>query len=154
VTAPNHALTGAVIGLSVGNPLLAGVLAFASHFVCDMIPHYDMAEPDMARRYDSRQFMVTYLLIPALICLLIVIILAMARPQHWLAAAVCAFLAASPDLFWIPRYIHAKRTKTDPPLRNRFLRFHEGIQWLTGPRLIWVEAIWFIVFGAILLRNI
>jgi hypothetical protein len=154
VTAPNHALTGAVIGLSVDNPLLAGTLAFLSHFVCDMIPHYDMAEPDMAKRLDSRQFTVTYLVIPALLCLVIVAALTTVRPERWLAATVCAFLATSPDLFWIPRYIHVKRTKIVPPLRHWFFRFHDGPPWKTGPRLIWVEAVWFVVFGAILLRSI
>jgi hypothetical protein len=154
VTAPNHALTGAAIGLSVGNPLLAGTLAFVSHFVCDAIPHYDMDELDMARRIGSRQFIVTYLMIPALLCLLVVVCLAAARPERWLTAAVCAFLATSPDLFWLPRFIHVKRTHVDPPLRNWFLRFHDRIQWKTGPHLIWVEAVWFVVFGAILLRSI
>ncbi len=36
-----HAATGALIGQQIKNPLLAFVLAFASHFVLDMIPHGD-----------------------------------------------------------------------------------------------------------------
>jgi hypothetical protein len=49
VTAPNHALTGALIGLSVANPVLALPLAFVSHLLQDTVPHYDPAEPDMAK---------------------------------------------------------------------------------------------------------
>jgi len=36
-----HATTGALIGQQIKNPFLAFALAFASHFVLDMIPHGD-----------------------------------------------------------------------------------------------------------------
>lgn len=36
-----HASAGALIGQQVKNPILAFVLAFASHFILDMIPHGD-----------------------------------------------------------------------------------------------------------------
>jgi hypothetical protein len=36
-----HASAGALIGQQVKNPILAFILAFASHFVLDMIPHGD-----------------------------------------------------------------------------------------------------------------
>lgn len=154
MTAPNHALTGALIGLSIGNPLLALPLAFVSHFVCDTIPHYDQAESAAVGRIDSKRFIFEQLVTGAILCFLLVVLLAATRPQHWLLAAVCAFLATSPDLFWIPRFLHVKRTGKDVPLRNWFLRFHNGIQWLTGPKLIWLEAVWFAVFGALVLQRL
>lgn len=149
MTAPNHALTGALIGLSISNPAVAMPLAFLSHFACDAIPHYDLAEQDASKRIRSKKFMQEFLVGGAAACLLLVLTLAAFRPHHWLQAAICAFLAASSDLFWIPRFMHVRRTGQDSPPTNLFLRFHAWIQWRTGPRLFWVEAVWFVVFATL-----
>ena len=143
MTAPNHALTGALIGLSVSNPALALPLAFLSHFVLDVIPHYDIAELDDAERLKSKQFFYEYILLGAGLCFVIVLVLALKRPEHWPLAALCAFVATSADLFWLPRYLYIRRTGKDRQL-NPFLRFHNDIQWKTGPNLWWVEALWFV----------
>lgn len=42
---PSHASTGAMIGLYVHNPYLACMLAFASHFVLDAVPHWQLVMP-------------------------------------------------------------------------------------------------------------
>jgi hypothetical protein len=147
VTAPNHALTGAVIGLSISNPWLALPLAFLSHFACDAIPHYDPPETDKRRLFSSRRFMYEFLVAGAALCLVLVLLLAAFRPHHWLQAAIGAFLATSPDLFWIPRFIRVLRTGIDTPLHSPFLKFHSWVQWKTGPKLIWLEAVWFVLFG-------
>lgn len=142
MTAPNHALTGALIGLTIANPWLALPLAFVSHLVCDAIPHYDPPEQNISKRIVSRAFVRDFLVIGAALCLLIVLALAITKPEHWLQASVCAFLATSPDLFWIPRFVRALRGKQPLPLRNWFLWFHHRIQWRTGPQFAWVEAVW------------
>jgi len=36
----NHVLAGSIIGLTVKEPSLAIIIAFASHFVMDMMPHF------------------------------------------------------------------------------------------------------------------
>ncbi len=41
MTATGHALIGALIAAKFHNPYLALPLSFASHFVCDVIPHWD-----------------------------------------------------------------------------------------------------------------
>lgn len=43
MTATGHAVLGAVIAAKVANPYLAIPFAIASHFVADMIPHWDTA---------------------------------------------------------------------------------------------------------------
>jgi len=43
MTATSHALIGTVIAAKISNPALAIPLALASHFVADMIPHWDEA---------------------------------------------------------------------------------------------------------------
>jgi hypothetical protein len=154
MTAPNHALTGALIGLSVSNPALAMPLAFLSHFACDAIPHYDPDHLENVERLQSKKFIREFLVVGAVICFAIVLCLALTKPKHWVTAAVCAFLATSPDLFWIPRFIRILKTKIDPPLTNPFLKFHAAIQWKTGPKLIWVEAVWFVIFGTILVTRL
>jgi hypothetical protein len=42
MTITTHAAIGAVIGTSVGNPVLGFILGGASHFLVDMIPHGDV----------------------------------------------------------------------------------------------------------------
>ncbi|MBI4058354.1 hypothetical protein HY408_01170 [Candidatus Gottesmanbacteria bacterium] len=42
MTSISHALIGAAIASKIPNPYLAGTLAFATHFLCDMIPHWDL----------------------------------------------------------------------------------------------------------------
>lgn len=154
MTAPNHALTGAIIGLTITNPVLALPLAFVSHFVCDAIPHYDPPGTDVAKRYKSKRFVYEFLVLGAGLCFLVVLALAYTRPQHWLTAALCAFLATSPDLFWIPRFLRTRRTGKDVVPRGWFFWFHNFVQWRTGPKLIWVEAVWFVVFGGLLISKL
>lgn len=138
-----------MIGLTVQEPLLAAPLAFLSHFVCDAIPHYDPSMSEDEGRIMSKQFIVVQLIIGAFLCLALVVILALVRPRSWLLAAICAFLAASPDMFWIPRFIHALRTHKDNLRRGWFLRFHAFVQWKTAPRFWVVEAVWFGVFSTL-----
>lgn len=42
MTAISHALIGAAIAAKTGDPLAAGVIAFFTHFACDLIPHWDL----------------------------------------------------------------------------------------------------------------
>jgi hypothetical protein len=142
----NHALTGAVIGAYVTEPAIALPLAFFSHYVCDAIPHYGGGKPE-TEELNSSSFR-TLLLIDALLCGLLVLILALRRPQHWLLMAFCAFLAASPDFFSIGRYLNAR--KHQPPKLNAYQRFASAIQWFEKPSGAVVEVVWFIAMLIIL----
>jgi len=137
MTAINHALTGAAIGLVVSNPVIALPLAFLSHFVCDAIPHYD-APGTAAERIVSNRLIYEQIIGGAVLCFFLVLSLALLRPHNWILAAVAAFLAASPDLLWIPRWLTARRTGVDPGPNGWFYQFHHRIQWKTGPKLIWL----------------
>ena len=152
VTATNHALTGALIGMTIVNPVIAIPLAIISHFVLDAIPHYDASGTDV-ERIGSRRLVYEQLLLGGVLCFLIVLALFLTRPQHWLTAAICAFLATSPDLLWIPRFLHVRRTGRDMKL-NSFLRFHNWIQWWTAPKLMWVELAWFLGMGALFITKL
>ncbi len=71
MTATNHAVTGAIIGLTVANPVAAVVAALLSHFILDMIPHFGSDEDFIS----TMKFRVM-LVVDALLCVALVIFLA------------------------------------------------------------------------------
>jgi hypothetical protein len=147
MTATNHAMTGALIGLVIGQPLIAIPAAVVSHFVCDALPHYasDMPQEQL---HASKGFH-NYLMIEAFLCFLLVVTLAVVRPENWLLAAVCAFAAAAPDFLWVPKYLKRRTGHEWQP--NRFSRFAADIQWFQKPIGVWVEAAWFVGCATLIL---
>ena len=143
----NHALTGAVIGVLVEEPALAVPAAFISHYICDVIPHFGTNRPEK-EELNSRLFRIL-LLLDICLCALLVLTLAVYRPHHWALAAICAFAAASPDLFSINRYRTARRG--GQPYHNRYIRFANDIQWFEKPIGAVVEVVWFIAMVIILI---
>jgi hypothetical protein len=139
VTATNHALTGAIIGLVVGQPLIALPAALLSHFVCDAIPHFGSALPPEAnlRRNSFRN----YLVVEFCLCVTLVACLAIFQPQHWFLASVCAFLATSPDLLSMNGYLKVRRGQHWK--RNAYSVFAKKIQWFEKPIGAVVEVAWF-----------
>ena len=144
----NHALTGAVIGLSISTPYAAVPLAFVSHFALDALPHYGEENADLT----TTGFKLS-LIADALLCFVLVLLLVVAKPENWLVAAVCAFVATAPDFASIRRYVWAQKGKKLEP-QNWFTRFARNIQW--GERT-WgwiVEAAWFLAMLAVLSAHI
>ena len=77
MTLTTHATLGAVIGKAVGNPLLAFIFGFLSHFLIDMIPHGDTGLSDNFRVHKrKRKQAVAYVMIDGIIALFFVLILA------------------------------------------------------------------------------
>lgn len=146
MTATNHALTGAIIGLVVGEPILAIPIAIASHFVCDALPHFGVQDPNDTR-IKSNAFR-NYLVVDAVLCFLLVAIIFITQPNNWLLAAICAFMAAAPDFGWINRFVKARGGKRWKP--NLFSKFAANIQWFQRPIGGVVEAAWFIAAIVIL----
>jgi hypothetical protein len=143
MTATNHALTGALIGVSVNNPVLAVALAFASHFLLDALPHFGDDDQRLKLVLNGRLFQ-TILVSDMVLCVLLASVFAVAQPANWFVIVLCAFMATSPDFAWFPDYLAAVRHKRKPthgPLR----RFASKIQWsqtLPGaiPELFWAAA--------------
>lgn len=146
MTATNHALTGTAIGLLIADPLIALPAALASHYLLDMIPHFGSTQPDITMK--SKKFH-GYLIIEALICLLIVLSLFIFRPLHWQLAALCAFVAASPDLLIINRFV--KRLKDLPYKGNFYSKLASSIQWFEKPVGALVELAWFFMMVILLI---
>lgn len=126
MTATNHALTGALIGLSISQPILALPIAFISHFVCDALPHFGLASYDERTKKTKTFHRILY--VDALLLLIII---------TWLFASgadvivlACLVLAGSPDFIWAYRYIFKENFGKKPfPPMNILSRFHSRIQW-------------------------
>jgi len=87
----------------------------------------------------------------ASLCIILVIVLAIFQPSNWLLAAICAFVATSPDLMWLDKF---RRAQVGLPVQKNhslILRFHAGIQWFEKPVGLIVEAVWAVV-AVILLK--
>jgi hypothetical protein len=140
--ATNHALTGAIIGLTVQNPWVALPAAVVSHFVCDLIPHHDDPSIPMGSKTE-----VNLLILDAVGAVGVATFLFVLRPEAWFVACWAAFLATSPDLMWIPRFIKRVKTGHDIEPRNFIERFHARIQRLASPKGAVVELAW--AFGAL-----
>lgn len=144
----NHALTGALIGFVVAEPLVAVPAAILSHYVCDVIPHYDDNRLSKPAWVASAKFR-NLLIVDALLCVTLVGLLAYQHPLHWLLAAVCAFAAAAPDMLSFSMYRDSQR-------KHRFKlsvyqRFAMAIQWFERPIGAVVEVTWLVAASLLLL---
>lgn len=80
MTLTTHATLGAVIGHAVGNPVIAFVGGFISHFLIDMIPHGDTGISDNFRVHKRRQKQaVAYVAVDAIVAVFFVLLLANTR---------------------------------------------------------------------------
>ncbi len=149
MTATNHALTGAIIGLTVAQPVSAMVLALLSHFVLDAIPHFKVNQPD--EKLLKTTWFRNYLVAEAVLCFLLVITIFVVHPTYWFVPAICAFLAAAPDLLSINKYLKTRQGKMWQP--GLYAKFAGGIQWFQRPIGAVVEVIWLIA-AVVILANI
>jgi len=134
----NHAMTGAIIGLSIANPV-ALPLAFVSHYVLDGLPHHGSKKGSI----ESGFFKFT-LALDTVLCISLVVVIGFKHPAYWWLAAVCAFLAASPDFMWLGDFIAALHGKTRKELRHRHrvVQWHNWVQWFEKPIGIIIELVW------------
>ena len=135
----NHALTGAVIGFVVHEPFVAVPVAVASHYVCDVIPHYGAG---LSGNQELKTPLFRKLLyVDAVLCAVLVAVLTIQRPSYWLLAVICAFAAAAPDLLSLKRY---RRVIGNRSWRaGIYSKFAHAIQWFERPIGAVVEAAWF-----------
>ncbi len=118
MTATNHFLIGVSISLVVKQPLLALPLAFVSHLVADAMPHYGGKAPfsQMKKVWMLDAFLLSIVLLGT-----------------WYYFGVynvlVGFIATSPDLVWVYRFlVQEKRGKLPPKPKSGFNKFHARIQ--------------------------
>lgn len=124
----SHAAAGAVIALLVNKPLLALPLAFASHFLMDMVPHYGFQR---AGFHVAIKHKLTFLY-AVLDIIGVAFLVYMVQGSSWLVYA-CGFVSALPDIVWPYRYFikHEGRGRKVPA--SWLTRFHRFIEWCEYP---------------------
>jgi hypothetical protein len=145
MTATNHALTGAIIGVLVVNPLIALPLAFCSHFALDAIPHFGVEHG----RFNTAFFR-NMLITDAAACVLLAALITIHQPAHWWSLVLCAFVATSPDLMWIKMYWRSRTGQKPRKLTNPLMLFHSRIQWFQRSSGAAVELAWFVAATTVL----
>jgi hypothetical protein len=148
MTGFNHGITGAVIALTIKQPVLAVPLAFLSHFATDAIPHFGLGKENILNRKFS-----VILVADFIFSIFLMAALAILFPAHlWLIWA-CMIAAASPDLMWAYHHLYQVRIKKNKLKLGQFARFHSKIQWSQTLAGIGVEAVWFLLMGLIILSQ-
>ncbi|MFV0485246.1 MAG: hypothetical protein ACK5MU_03435 [Candidatus Saccharimonadales bacterium] len=133
----NHALTGALIGGLVSNPIIAIPLAFASHFVCDALPHFGQ---DPGKRNWKFKSVLAF----DGVALAVGAVIALVTKNYF--AALTAIVAISPDFIWIARFIFREKWGIiDPGPKNAFSQWHSDIQKYERDWGVYVEIVYFAV---------
>jgi hypothetical protein len=146
MTGFNHGVTGAVIALTIKQPLLAVPIAFLSHFVIDMIPHFGLDEKEIfGRRFNI------ILLADFLFAITLMVLLAILFPAHFWLIWACMVAAASPDLMWAYHRLYVERLNKRKPKLGYIANFHHKIQWSQTLPGAYVETLWFLLIGSYIL---
>lgn len=145
MTTSNHLLVGSLIAVTIKEPALVVPLAFLSHFVLDMLPHYGYNGNGygVAIQHKTTYYMEGF-------GLLAILALLATGIYGWNIILLAALLAVSPDFEWPYRYFFFER-KGVVPRDTLFTKFHKKIQW--GERWwgIFIEIPFFIAGYLILL---
>lgn len=143
-------MTGALIAVAVERPLLAIPLAFLSHFLLDMMPHFGYARVPIQQR-DARKHFLHFQITDAFVALGIYLLVPflLSDQQSPLVTALCMMAAQAPDALWVFEYAHAQR-RGQYLERNWYLRFHKAIQWCERKWGAYVEAVYFLGIGSVI----
>ncbi len=130
MTGLNHVLTGSAIALAVQQPLLAAPLAFLSHFLLDVTPHFGGTPV-----YEfGKHWLFPYIMFAdGIISLAAVGFICTLAPGQTTAILLCALCAMLPDVLLFTYYANGRPN-------TWFHRFHLGIQWFERPPGLLVEA--------------
>ncbi len=137
-------LAGAVVATALQQPLLVFPVVIASHFVLDMIPHFGVAEHDPSERNGHPLF--HYILtidVCLVISLLVLLPFIMQGRVSWWVLVTGMFLAWSPDIVWVGEFFRTAKRKREYKRTNKFVRFHQYIQWFEKPWGLVTEVVWF-----------
>jgi len=123
-----HAAAGAIIAYKIGSPVLALPLAFGSHFLVDLLPHwnFNLDEEKQKNGKIPPKIMIFMVFDSFLGLILGVSVAAKALPNQLKALTVLigAFLAVLPDLLEAPFYFWNVQNK----FINQLLKFQKNHQ--------------------------
>jgi len=150
-----HALTGAALALAIRRPEAAIPAAFASHFLLDLIPHYNPPgrikqnfknhEESYSLAFENKTFQYIFA-IDMVLFVTVLILLPLITPAGLspLTVFICAILGAAPDFQGGASFLLRKSGLL--PHKNKdkdwFSRFHIACQLMERPWGIYVELVW------------
>lgn len=134
MTTSNHLFAGAVIALTVKQPLLAVPLALMSHYILDALPHFGYK--DAADLASMLRFRLTLIMESVNIIGVPLLIYLLWGNSVWVF--LTALVAITPDFVWVYRYYWYDRFGLAVPL-GRFSHWHSAIQWGERPWGIVIE---------------
>ncbi len=133
-------MTGGVIGLVIGGPLAIPV-ALASHFALDALPHFGF-DKTKDRAKNRNRFIAAFVADAVVVALLFSAALLFGGVPWYVLAS--AFVAMTPDVVWIYRFIfEGKLGKIKASPLKGLNKWHSDIQTSEAPNEIWVELAWF-----------
>ena len=144
MTTTSHAITGALVATIIKQPYLAIPLAFLSHFISDMLPHFELRW-----KFGSRETWIR-LITDGLIAIAVAIFLVANGVKNPVLMAICGFAAMSPDLFWL--YYGLKDKMNKPESFDWLSKIHAKIQWYEKPSGIVFELPWDILLIVLILK--
>lgn len=106
-----HAITGAVIGSSVENPLESSILALISHYFIDFLPHFDYKIENI-QKGDWKSASPEFLKIAAdlIISGAIVTFVIYKNPANILSILLATFFSLFPDGLMLVHFIFSKKS--------------------------------------------
>jgi hypothetical protein len=151
MTITNHLLVGAIIGLTVSNPVVAIVLAFASHFAMDALPHFGY--PGQKGYTEVLKYRLSHLVIVGTFITSLAVVAILAITGHPFAL-LTGLVAASPDAIGLYNYL--KYDKKNIPARGFIkhfqVNFHRKIQRYERPWGLYIEIAATIILGLIFIK--
>jgi len=148
MTGLNHAVTGATVAAAINRPLLALPAALLSHFLADMIPHWNYKVPGGV---NGR---IKVMVVDLILSLTLLAVLALTvNAQPWVVF-VGGLIAITPDVMFLEFFLTGRPTikGSQQRLINRLRRLHLWIQWSETSWGILVEAVWFILMLSLIYR--
>lgn len=110
-----HTIVGAALAAKIGNPALALPLAFASHFVLDMLPHWNPHLRTEKRTLgDLHPKTKRAIIVDVLVSIVVGVLIAttvLPDVKHFMVVLLGAFLAVLPDVVEGPYFFFNHRNK-------------------------------------------
>jgi len=119
-----HVLVGAAIAAKIPNPYLAIPLSLGSHFVLDILPHWNPHINREIKKYGKpTQQSVSIIAGDSSLALMSGLLIAFSNPNPWLILTSC-FVAVLPDLVEAPYYFLGKKTL----IVEKWIQWQKSIQ--------------------------
>lgn len=110
-----HVALGAAIAVAIPNPLISIPLAFASHFLLDMTPHWNPHLNTELKKYGHLTKQTLYIIVIDLVVAisLTVFLASRALPDSalFINILLCSFASILPDIAEGPHYLFGVRNK-------------------------------------------